>query len=134
MKETFCESCKGNNVNGVFYYYDIEQVIIHAFEKKNLRQLIDQERELSQKVLDDEIVDFTSAQKYKHWSTTVLKNIYDLCLLWNYDGVSVSKSSKGQIVPLQIQILNVLLKTGEIINSCVDYGIPERENPISTRI
>ena len=52
------------------------------------------------------INDATCGTKYQEIKQ-VLTGRYDLCLLWNTNGAFVSKSSKGEIWPIQIQILNI---------------------------
>ena len=100
-----CDQCKSNNVNGIFLEYNLKQVFIDAFEHRNLATWIDKHRECTE-ADENYITDATCGTKYQEIKQ-VLTGRYDLCLLWNTDGASVSKSSKGEIWPIQIQILNI---------------------------
>ena len=100
-----CDQCKSENVNGVFLQYNLKQVFIDAFENRNLANLIDKHKECQEE--ENYICDATSGTQYQKLKQDVLTGKYDLCLLWNTDGASVSKSSKGEIWPVQVKILNI---------------------------
>lgn len=53
------------------------------------------------------ISDLCSGSKYKYWKQTVIKDDFDLCLLWNVDGTPLAKSSKSQVWLIQAQIANI---------------------------
>lgn len=104
--KSVCEQCKGTNVNGFFVEYNLEEALKNAFESRNLADLINEHKK-NETQDDNFISDFTSASEFKMFKKDVLQNYYDLCLLWSTDGAPISKSSKGEIWPIQIQILNI---------------------------
>ena len=103
---TVCESCKSKLVNGIFVQYNLKSLLKNAFENQNLKNLIDEYTD-KQRRDSNFVSDITSGSSYKELKNTVLINDYDLCLLWNVDGLPISNSSKGQVYLVQVQILNV---------------------------
>ena len=103
-RKKICDQCNSNDVNGEFLQYNLKQVFIDAFENRHLANLIDKHQDCEEN--EDYICDVNSATQYRKLEQERLQGKYDLCLLWNTDGVSVSKSSKGEIWPIQVQILN----------------------------
>ena len=101
-----CNQCKNDNVNGMFIEYNIKEVLKNAFEERDLRNLIDKHRE-NEKNDNNIVCDFTSGSEYKQLKENVLKGDYDVCLAWNTDGASISTSSKGEIWPVQVKVLNI---------------------------
>ena len=51
--------------------------------------------------------DITSGSLYRKLKADVIRNDYDLCLLWNADGLPISNSSKGNVWLVRVQIVNV---------------------------
>ncbi|KAL7295964.1 hypothetical protein TKK_0003487 [Trichogramma kaykai] len=104
IPKKICEQCKGKNTRSFFVEYNLKQVIKNAFETRNLKHFIDRQKE---NVCDDNYIqDFSSGSEYKKIQEKNLQP-YDLTLLWNTDGAPVSKSSKGEIWPIQVQLLDV---------------------------
>lgn len=104
---TECEDCKSTKVNDVFIEYNLKQLIKDAFEVRDLKNLIEIHSKENENNNDSFICDFTSGSKYKMFKQEAIKNEYDVCLLWNTDGAPVSKSSNGQIWPIQVKIMNI---------------------------
>lgn len=109
-EETENETC-GLCGNGEEFEYSLEHdmssYIQNAFEKRNLHSYIDKQREKAALNDDSYIYDMNSGSKLKHIYRYVLQNPYDICLMWNVDGIPVANSSKGQLWPIQAQIVNV---------------------------
>ena len=93
---TMCASCGSSKVNGLFVQYNLKMELKNSFEFRNIKILIDR-FEQDNFVNKDFVCDITSSVKYQDLKEEVIRNKYDLCLLWNTDGVPVSNSSNGQL-------------------------------------
>ena len=105
--KTECENCKVKNKHDIFIEYNLKQLIKDTYEVRDLKKLIIEHSYRDESIDENTICDFTSAREYKKLKETTMKNPYDVCLIWNTDGAPVSKSSNGQIWPIQVKILNI---------------------------
>ncbi|KAJ8665967.1 hypothetical protein QAD02_007629 [Eretmocerus hayati] len=106
LPESICESCNKCRDRGIFVEYNLEQILKDAFEVRNLKNLIDQHRETT--LFDnDDLSDFTSGSEVKTLPKKAIKTPYDVLVLWNVDGGTISNSSPAQIWPLQTRIMNI---------------------------
>lgn len=99
-----CQNCSSTKVRGLFVEYNLELALKDAFEFRNLKTLID---DFSVTNNENVVSDITSSVRYKELRREVIKEKYDLTLLWNTDGVPFSNSSNGQVWLVQAQIINI---------------------------
>lgn len=102
-----CENCKSTNVNDIFVEFDLRHIIKDAFEVRDLQNLIDRHSKDIENIDENIVSDFTTGSEYKRFRRETLKGRYDVCLIWNTDGAPVSKSSNGQIWPIQVKVINI---------------------------
>lgn len=94
----------GCKENDVFFEYPIEPQIKYLFEHRNLASVIDRHKNRSRK--DSCISDIQDGVEYKRVKSE-LNGEYDIVLVLDTDGVSVSKSSKQEVWTLLTFICEV---------------------------
>lgn len=105
--DTVCNICLNPDLNGLVLQFSIRSAIQEAFEVGNLHRYIDDfEEERNMKQRENIIYDITSGDEFKRLKDTVIHEKYDLCLMWNADGVPTDGDT-GHMWTLQAQILNV---------------------------
>lgn len=105
---TRCENCGSTDVNGLYHIeYDLESMLVDAFERRHMYTLMDEHNEKILLEGNDYIWDISSGTEFKKLKFNAIPNKYDVCLLWNMDGLSTSDSSKSQIWPIQVQVVNI---------------------------
>ena len=95
-KETDSEICKGckSEKTGVFFEFSTEDQLKFMFEHRGLAAAIDEYRDRATQ--EGFICDIQDSSQYKEVRSK-LEGLYDLVLLLNSDGVSVSTSSKQEL-------------------------------------
>ena len=88
-----CEVCHTDNSNGVFYEFDIENMVRVLFEGRNIAALID--RQAEREVQDGVISDIQDGSSYKKVNQNRSK--YDLTLVLGTDGLKLRKSSTQEV-------------------------------------
>lgn len=100
-KGSACEICSSPKGYGYFFQFSIEEQIRFLFEKRNLAEVL-----MPPSQRDDDIIsDIIDGSEYVR--VNAHKQIYDLTLILNTDGVSYSKSSKMSLWPLMYMIAEV---------------------------
>lgn len=105
-EKDICPSCTSNETNGLFVEYNLQSLLTHAFEVRNLHTLIDEHRSA---VSDDPsiICDLTGGAEYTRLKHEVITEIYDICLLWSTDGMPVADNSAAQLWAIQVEVVNI---------------------------
>ena len=101
-----CINCESRKVNGLFIEYNLHSALKDAFETRNLKKLV-HEFGNGMKTENDFICDITDCAKFKFLKKEAITGKYDLCMLWNTDGIPISNSSNSQIWLIQAQIINI---------------------------
>lgn len=101
-----CKYCSSTETNNFFINFDLRLILKDAFEYRHLKRYVDQhKREIERD--PNYISDLTSGSEYRKLERNVLTNPYDLCMIWNTDGLPISHSSKGQLWLVQVKIVNI---------------------------
>ncbi|KAK3919799.1 B-cell linker protein [Frankliniella fusca] len=90
-----CSVC-GDVPKKQFYMFDLEEQIRFYFEHYNLAELIDKYSENNSHI-DNKITDICHGSEYKRLR---VDGKYNITLVWNTDGVSLSKSSHCHLYPV----------------------------------
>lgn len=99
--------CNSTSLGGAFFEFNTEASLKIFFEQRNLGEIVSSFANSNAKVPAGYVNNFSLGSKFKFWKESVIKNDFDLCLLWNVDGTPTSKSSKGSVWMIQTQIANI---------------------------
>ena len=105
LVETVNIACDHSGDHSKFYTFPIGEQIKHMFEHRRLASVIDLYRDHHTRK-DGYICDIVDGTEYRKIKIQ-LHNQYDLILLWNTDGVSLSGSSKVELWPILCTICEV---------------------------
>lgn len=101
------KKCNSTHIKGTFFELNIEALIKDFFENRGLEEMIVTHNEKIDSISEDFIGDSCLAPKFKFWKENVIKNVHDLCLLWNLDGTPLSKSSGSNVWLIQAHPMNI---------------------------
>lgn len=102
LNQLSCHLCSCDKFKKV-YTFSIEDQIRHYFEHGNLKDIIDKQRQQNN-LNDGKIRDISNGSEYLRVKT---EGGYDLILLLNTDGVSISNSSDSEIWPILYVICEI---------------------------
>jgi len=101
-----CKSCSINENSFFFFEIDIMEQIKCLFEYRNLASIL-KKFEKSSLNSRSAISDITDGAEYKRVNSRQNRGEYDLTLMLNTDGLSLTKSSKSNCWPLMFQIMEL---------------------------
>lgn len=120
-KNDFCEKCRTNE-GAVFLEFPADAQIKHMFEHRNLAAIMDSHKK-HRSDNDEFIKDVQDGVECKR-VLSKLKGEYDIVLVWDIDGFSVSGSSNMECWPILCVILNIpfTLRSSFIVTAGVWCG------------
>lgn len=123
-----CENCNSTEINDEFFQFDLRLMIKNLFEVRNLGNLLLAHK--NDTILSNQYVSgITSGSQYSIFKNEVLKNDFDVCLLWNLDDTPLKKSSRSHICMIQSQICNIPLKNRRNFQFVSGIYYTRKKNP-----
>lgn len=126
--EIVCENCESRNTSSKIFHFDLGVLIKNLLQFRDLGDLLLTHKR--QTILTDEYVSsITSGSEYTFFQTEILKNDYDVCLLWNVDDTPLKKSSKSHVCMVQSQICNIPRKNRRNFQFVSGIYYSKKKNP-----